>query len=122
MLTHKSVSFLQLSLEGTSKELTLIHKIDYEYVTALCLSKTSAFVGDGKGGIDVVELMPAEEERGELAFKVKEGSKELEIYRPKRKRTLAGSKHPITCLAFVESLAYLIAGHSSGEVVVWSNY
>lgn len=33
-----------------------------------------------------------------------------------------GSKHPITALAFVETLSYLIAGHSSGEVAVWSNH
>jgi hypothetical protein len=113
VLTHKSVTFLQLSLDGASKDLPLILKIDYEYVTAICLSKTCAFVGDGRGGVEVVELM-SEEERGEMGFRVKEGSRELEVYRPKKKRTLNGSKHPVSSLAFVESLAYLIAGHSSG--------
>jgi hypothetical protein len=61
VLTHKSVTFLQLSLQSNSKELSLIHKIDYEYVTALCLSKTSAFIGDAKGSIEVIELLSAEE-------------------------------------------------------------
>lgn len=121
VLTHKSVTFLQLSLDSTSKDLSLILKIDYDYVTALCLSRTCAFVGDGKGGIEVVELM-SEEERGEVGFRVKEGSRELEVYRPKKKRTLNGSKHPVSSLAFVESLGYLISGHSSGEVIVWNNY
>jgi hypothetical protein len=122
VLTHKSVSFLQLSLQADSKELPLLHKMDYDYATTLCLSKTCAFIGDGKGSIDVVELLP-EEGRSELAFRLKEGTKELDISRPKRKRALAGSsKHPVSALAFVESLGYLIAGHSSGEVVVWSNY
>ena len=60
VLTNKSVSFLQLSLDPASKELPLLLKIDYEYVTALCLSRTCAFVGDGKGAIEVVELMSEE--------------------------------------------------------------
>jgi hypothetical protein len=60
VLTHKSVAFLQLSLQSSSKELSLIHKIDYEYVTALCLSRTSAFIGDAKGSIDVIELISGE--------------------------------------------------------------
>jgi hypothetical protein len=63
VLTHKSVAFLQLSLDPTTKDLPLILKIDYEHATALCLSRTSAFVGDGRGAIEVVELV-GEEERG----------------------------------------------------------
>lgn len=51
VLTHKSLSLLQLSIEGNSKELPLLHKIDYEHATALCLSRTAAFVGDGRGAI-----------------------------------------------------------------------
>ena len=61
VMTHKSVSFLQLSLQSTTKELVLIHKIDYEYVTALGLSNTSAFIGDAKGTIEVIELITAED-------------------------------------------------------------
>ena len=51
---------MQLSLQSNSKELSLIHKIDYEYVTALCVSNTSAFIGDAKGTIEVIELITAE--------------------------------------------------------------
>lgn len=29
-------------------------KIDYEFATALAVSKTSAFIGDGKGNIEIV--------------------------------------------------------------------
>lgn len=61
VLTHKSLTFLQLSLQPSTKELALIHKIDYEYVTALCLSSTSAFVGDAKGAIEVIELINSED-------------------------------------------------------------
>jgi hypothetical protein len=32
------------------------------------------------------------------------------------------TKHPVTVLAYVETLSYLISGHTSGEVVVWNNY
>jgi len=43
--------------------------------------------------------------------------------KPKKKRTLTSiNKQPITVLAFVETLAYLISGQSSGELTIWSNY
>jgi hypothetical protein len=45
----------------------------------------------------------------------------LEINRAKKKKVLNGSKNPVSCLAFVETLGYLIAGHTNGEVFVWSN-
>ena len=35
---------------------------------------------------------------------------------------LSGSKHPVTSLAYIDSLAYVVAGHASGEVVIWHNY
>lgn len=102
LLTHKSLSFLQCSLQPTQKEFSVIHKIDYEYVCALCTSRTAAFVGDAKGGIEVIELFIGEQEKTELAFKLREGTRELEISKPRKKRTLtSNSKQPVTCLSFV---------------------
>ena len=46
----------------------------------------------------------------------------MEISHAKKRRILSGSKHPVTCLAYVDSLAYVVAGHASGEVVIWHNY
>lgn len=35
----------------------IYQKIDYEFATALAVSNTSVFVGDGKGNIEIVELI-----------------------------------------------------------------
>lgn len=78
----------------------------------MVVSNTKVFVGDAKGSIDIVELIPNEEEKLELHFGTQAGG--MEISRVKKRRVLSSSKHPVTCLAFVESLAYLVSGHSNG--------
>ena len=80
-------------------------------------------MGEYRGGVDVIDLAIGEENTEALAFSLREGTHELEINKPKKKRTLVGkSRSPVNVLAYVSTLAYLVAGHESGEVVVWSNY
>jgi hypothetical protein len=54
VLTHKSLVLLNGSLSQGHKELQTYQKIDYEFATALALSNNSAYIGDGKGNIDIV--------------------------------------------------------------------
>jgi hypothetical protein len=46
----------------------------------------------------------------------------LEINRCKKKKVLNACKQPVTSLVFVDTLAYLVVGHSNGEVYIWNNY
>ena len=73
MLTHKSLTLLNGSLTCKQKELQIYQKIDYEFATALTVSNTTAFVGDGKGGIELVDLVPTEEDQACLHFKAHNG-------------------------------------------------
>ncbi len=98
MLTHKSLSILSGPLQEQGKEMRLLHKIDYDYATCMAKSNSSLFVGDGKGTIEVVEI-GGEEER--LVFGVAEGTGELRVSQPRKKKTLVGSKHPVSSLAFI---------------------
>ena len=68
----------------------------------------------------MVDLVPSEEDRVHLHFRAQ--NDQLEITHSKKKRVLNGSKHPVTCLVFVDTLAYLISGHSNGELFIWSNH
>jgi hypothetical protein len=68
----------------------------------------------------LVDLVPSEEDRVHLHFRAQ--NDQLEITHSKKKRVLNGSKHPVTCLVFVDTLAYLISGHSNGELFIWSNH
>ena len=63
VLTHKNLTLLNGSLTAQPKELQIYQKIDYEYATALATSNTKAFVGDGKGNIELVDLLPQKEEQ-----------------------------------------------------------
>jgi hypothetical protein len=57
LLTHKNLTLLSGSLTQQPREMKVHQKIDYEFATALAVSRNCAFVGDGKGCIDVVELI-----------------------------------------------------------------
>lgn len=96
ILSHKNLALLLGSLGGP-RELGVLRKVDFEFATAMAISNTSAFVGDGKGNIEVVELL--EEEGGELRFR--ERGEALELVRGKKRRVLSSSKSPVSCLAFV---------------------
>ena len=61
VLTHKNLTLLNGSLSHQQKELKVYQKIDYEYATAMAISQTKVYIGDGKGTIDLVELLPPEE-------------------------------------------------------------
>lgn len=51
VLTNKSLTLLSPAINSDSRDMQVYQKIDYEFATALTVSNTSAFVGDGKGNI-----------------------------------------------------------------------
>jgi hypothetical protein len=57
VLTNKNLTLLSPSLNSESRDMKVYQKIDFEFATALAVSNTSAFVGDGKGNIEIVELI-----------------------------------------------------------------
>jgi hypothetical protein len=57
VLTNKNLTLLCASLNSDSREMKVHQKMDYEFATALGVSNTSVFVGDGKGNIEIVELI-----------------------------------------------------------------
>lgn len=79
----------------------------------MAISNSNAFVGDGKGNIEIVELLPREEAQLELHFK-SQANDMLEITKAKKRRVLNGSKHPVTSLVYVDTLGYLVSGHANG--------
>ena len=119
VLTNKSLTLLYGSLSANQKELKVIKKTDYDFATAMTVSETKVYVGDGKGDIDVSDLVLPEEDKLELHFGIQTG--ELSISKPKKKKVLSASKHPVTSLIYLQTLAYLISGHSNGELVIWHN-
>ena len=54
VLTHKNLTLINGSLSNQQKELKVYQKIDYEYATAMAISQTKVYIGDGKGTIDLV--------------------------------------------------------------------
>lgn len=51
VLTHKNLTLINGGLTSKQRELQVHQKIDYEFATALAVSNTTVFVGDGKGSI-----------------------------------------------------------------------
>ena len=54
------MTLLNGSLSINHKELKVIKKIDYDFATTMTVSETKVYVGDGKGDIDVTDLVPSE--------------------------------------------------------------
>jgi hypothetical protein len=49
-------------------------------------------------------------------------SEEVKISRGKKRVLMSNpNKHPITQLAYVNTLSYLVSGSSEGELTIWSN-
>ena len=63
VLTNQGLTLLNGSISQNNKELKVIKKTDYEYATAMAISETKVFVGDGKGEIYVEDLVVSEEEK-----------------------------------------------------------
>ena len=50
-LTNKNLTLLAPAINSDNRDMQVYQKIDYEFATALTVSNTSVFVGDGKGNI-----------------------------------------------------------------------
>jgi len=51
VLTNKNLTLLSPSINSENRDMQVYQKIEYEFATALAVSNTSAFVGEGKGNI-----------------------------------------------------------------------
>ena len=70
------------------------------------------FVGEYRGGVDVIDLAIGENSTEALAFTLREGTQDLSISKPKKKKTLVGkTRSPVRAVDYVSSLGYLVAGH-----------